>query len=286
MYQDLLWALLETDSTVPSAGESTVNGELDRAARFMFGHNIAVQLARRAWSTGDALARPFDWPALREWLLEHAQLLVHGHSLRLLCRCWDEPLAQTAPPLACHAQSLLSALDFWARRIARAARRQPEMPPTLLSLSQVRTLLDLALLACSGGGASGYPIPLGPRASSLAGPALGRSRLDCGRTHSSSRSAPCRLAQAAATRPGARHTAGPPHTPASHDDDGRARWVGGRASCALTADFNSSWGLLPSPLLIVQRRSRGALALYLSLLAHFALIMGPRCPTHLSVLAL
>jgi hypothetical protein len=124
-FHELVSAMLTLDSTACVPSEAQSADRLDRASRCEMGHALAVRLARRAGHAGHALARPFDWPALYDWLFAHAQLLVQGRSLRLLCWCWDESAPQTAPPRVCHAQTLLYGLDVLAQMLSRD--RQPQL---------------------------------------------------------------------------------------------------------------------------------------------------------------
>jgi hypothetical protein len=149
-FHDLVSAMVTLDSTACALPEACSAERLDRSSRYELGHALAVRLARRAGKAGPALARTFDWPALHDWLLQHAELLLQGRSLRLLCWCWDESAPRTAPPRACHAQTLLYGLDVMAQRLMRdrlPPLRAHHATPPIVRVRSRPAQLALALIA-------------------------------------------------------------------------------------------------------------------------------------------
>jgi hypothetical protein len=137
-YHHLVSAMLTLDSSAGALPAASGDGVLDRSARYELGRALAVRLSRQSGSLGPALARLFDWPALHDWLLEHARSLVRGRSIRLLCRCWGEVAPQTAPPHTCHAQTLLYGLDVLAQRLVHDCSSQLPTSRAMTPIAQVR----------------------------------------------------------------------------------------------------------------------------------------------------
>jgi hypothetical protein len=138
-YDGLIRTLLDIDAPLPHLAAHGTARTLDGHARLELGRAVAAHFARAFSGIHSARVREFDWAALRQWLLEHARLIEQGHAVRLLCHCWDERVAQAAPPLVCHTQTLAAALATLARRVEHAASASRGQSKAPSRLHQVRT---------------------------------------------------------------------------------------------------------------------------------------------------